>query len=120
MWFKRWVFSLKKDFLRYLPLTKKKNSKKLHFNRIYKSKCKISNDIYGKIICYFKIRAYKRLGITPLTLKNPKESAIFDHILYTGHNLLLMILKTLSKTNDLDFSLESNFLYQVMIFKQIC
>ena len=57
---------------------------------VYKSKCNICNDIYcDKTKRHFKVRVCKHLGIPPLIgkkEKSPKESAVFDHIVHTGHN----------------------------------
>ena len=49
-------------------------------------------EIRNRIQCCLKknkVRACKHLGITPLTekrVRSPKESAVFDHIVHTGHN----------------------------------
>ena len=62
----------------------------LHSNLVYKFNCNICNDIYhGKTKRHFKVRTFKHLVITPLTgkkVKNPKESALFDHIFHMLHN----------------------------------
>ena len=44
---------------------------------------------YGETEGHLFVRASEHLGITPLTqkrVKNPKKSAIMDHILLEGHN----------------------------------
>ena len=62
----------------------------LYSNLVDKFKCNICNYIYhGKTKRHFKVRAYDHLGITALTgkkVKIPKESAVFDHIVNTGHD----------------------------------
>ena len=75
-----------------------------HSNLVCKFKCNISNDIcYGKTKQHFKVRACEHLGITPLTgkkVKSPKESAVFDHIVHTGHNATFDNFETLVKECD--------------------
>ena len=83
-------------------------------NLVYKFKCNICNEIYyGKTKRHFKVRACEHLGTTPLTgkkVKSPKESPVFDHVVHTGHNVSLMILKPLPKSvMNLDSSSESHF-----------
>ena len=62
----------------------------LYSNLVDKFKCNICNYIYhGKTKRHFKVRAYDHLGITALNgkkVKIPKESAVFDHIVNTGHD----------------------------------
>ena len=52
--------------------------------------CSCCNAIYyGETKRHLFVRASEHLGITPLTqkrVKNPKKSAIIDHILLEGHN----------------------------------
>ena len=76
----------------------------LHSNLVYKFKCNICNDIYyGKTKRHFKVRACEHLGITPLTgkkVKISKESAVFDHIVHTGHNASFDDFETLAKERD--------------------
>ena len=86
----------------------------LHSNVVNKFKCNICNDIYyGKTKRHFKVRASEHLGITLLTgkkVKSPKERAVFDHIVHTGHNASFDNFETLSKSViNLDFSSESYF-----------
>ena len=73
-------------------------------NLVYKFRCNICNDIcYGKTWCHFKVRACEHLGIMHLTgkkVKSPKESAIFDHIVHTGHNASFDDFETLVKECD--------------------
>ena len=68
---------------------KDKISKDLQSNLVYKFSCNICNDIYyGKTIRHFKVRSCEHLGLTPLTgkrVKTPKEGAILDHIIHSGH-----------------------------------
>ena len=86
----------------------------LRSNLVYKFKCNIYNDIYyDKTKRHFKVRVCEHLGITTLTgkkVKSPKESAVFDHIVHTGHNASFDDFETLSKSViNLDFSSESHF-----------
>ena len=57
---------------------------------MYKFTCSCySATYYGDLERYFFFRASEHLGMTPLTgkrVKNPKKSAIFDHILLNGHD----------------------------------
>ena len=57
---------------------------------IYKFSCSCCNaTYYGETERYLFVRASEHLGITPLTqtrVKNPKKSAIMNHILLEGHN----------------------------------
>ena len=75
-----------------------------HTNLVYKSKCNICNDIYyGKTKHHFKVRTCLHLDITPLTgrkVKSLKESALFDHIVHTGHNASSDDFETLVKECD--------------------
>ena len=73
----------------------------LHSNLVYKFKC--NNMYYGKTKRHFKVRASEHIGITPLTgkkVKSPKESAVFDHIVHTGHNASFDDFETLVKECD--------------------
>ena len=82
---------------------KDKIIKMLHSNLVYKFKCNICNDIYGKTKHHFKVRACEHLGITPLTgkkVKIPKESGVFDHIFYMVHNASFDDFETLIKESD--------------------
>ena len=76
----------------------------LQSNLVYKFKCNICNDIYhGKTKRHFKVRACEHLVITPLTgkkVKRPKESAVFDHIVHTGHTASFNDFETLVKECD--------------------
>ena len=76
----------------------------LHSNVVNKFKCNIYNNIYyGKTKRHFKVRASEHLGIMPLTgkkVKSPKERAVFDHIVHTGHNASLDNFETLVKECD--------------------
>ena len=52
--------------------------------------------------------AISKLGITPLIgkkLKSPKEKAVFDHIVHTGHNASFEEFSVM----NLDFSSDSHF-----------
>ena len=83
---------------------KDKINKMLHSNLVYKFKCNICNNIYyDKTKRHFKVRVCEHLGITSLTgkkVKSPKESAIFDHIVHTGHNASFDDFETLVKECD--------------------
>ena len=67
-------------------------------------KCNICNDVCnGKTTRHFKVTVCEHLGITPLTRKKvkiPKPSAVFDHIVYTGHNASSDDFETLAKERD--------------------
>ena len=58
---------------------------------IYKFSCSCCDTTcYGETERHFFVRALEHLGITPLTqkrVKNPKQSAIMDHILLEAHNV---------------------------------
>ena len=64
--------------------------KYLRSHLIYKFLCSCCNAIYyGDTERHLFAQASEHLGITPLTqkrVKNPKTSAIMDHILLEGHN----------------------------------
>ena len=64
--------------------------KYLRSHLIYKFSCSCCNaTYYGETERHLFVRASEHLGITPLTqkrVKNPKKSAIMDHILLEGHN----------------------------------
>ena len=79
-------------------------NKMFHSILVYIFKCNICNDIYyGKNKRHFKVGACKHLGIMPLTgkkVKNPKESAVFDHLVHTGHNASFDDVETLAKECD--------------------
>ena len=57
---------------------------------MYKFTCSCCNaTYYGESERHFFVRASEHLGMTPLTgkrVRNPKKSAIFDHILLNGHD----------------------------------
>ena len=58
---------------------------------------------YGESERHFFVRASEHLGMTPLTgkrVKNPKMSAIFDHILLKGHEASLEDFTILLKENS--------------------
>ena len=73
----------------------------LRSNLVYKFKGNICNNIYyGESMRHFKVRACEHLDTTPLTRKNvksPKESAVFDHIVHTGHDASFDDFETLVK-----------------------
>ena len=77
---------------RFSNLFKFKESipKYLRSHLIYKFMCSCCNaTYYGETKRHLFVRASEHLGITPLTqkrVKNPKKSAIIDHILLEGHN----------------------------------
>ena len=100
------LFNLKVIFqsgkrLSTLFTLKDKIKKVLHSNLVYKFKCSICSDIYyGKTKRHFIVRGCEHLGITPLTKKKVKirkESAVFDHIVLTGHNARFVDFETLVK-----------------------
>ena len=68
--------------------------------------------VFSKVKPY-AIKRYEHLVITLLTgknLKNPKESAVLEHILHTGHNPKFDHFETLvKKSNELCSVLESHF-----------
>ena len=52
---------------------------------------------------HFRVRICEHLRITPLTgkkVKSPKASAVFDHIVHTGHNASFDDFETLVKECD--------------------
>ena len=58
---------------------------------------------YGESERHFFLRASEYLGVTPLTgkqVKNPKKSAIFDHILLKGHDASFEDFTILLKENN--------------------
>ena len=71
---------------------------------MYKFTCSCCNTTYyGKSERYFFVRASEHLGMTPLTgkqVKNPKKSAIFDHILLKGHDASFKDFMVLLKENN--------------------
>ena len=77
---------------RFSNLFKFKESipKYLRSHLIYKFMCSCCNaTYYGETKRHLFVRASEHLGITPLTqkrVKNPKKSAIIDHILLEGYN----------------------------------
>ena len=100
------VFNLKVDFqsrkrLSTLFTFKDKINKMLHSNLVYNFKCNICIDIYyGKTKRHLKVIICEHLGITPLTgkkVRSLEESAVFDHIIHTGHNASFDDFETLVK-----------------------
>ena len=73
------LFKFKESIPKYL---------RSHF--IHKFSCSCCNaTYYGETEGHLFVRTLEHLGITPLTqkrVKNPKKSAIMDHILLEGHN----------------------------------
>ena len=71
---------------------------------MYKFKCSCCNaTYYGESERHFFVRASEHLGMTPLIgkpLKNPKKSAIFDHILLKGHGASFEDITILLKENN--------------------
>ena len=65
--------------------------KETSLHLVYKFTCSCCNaTYYGESERHFFVRASEHLGITPLTgkrVRNPKKSAIFDHILLNGHDV---------------------------------
>ena len=58
---------------------------------------------YGESERHFFVRASEYLDMTPLTenlVKNPKKSAIFDHILLKGHDTSFEDFMILMKENN--------------------
>ena len=70
---------------------------------MYKFTCSCYNaTYYVKLETNFLIRASEHLGMTPLTVKwvkNPKKSAVFDHIFLKGHDASFEELTILLKEN---------------------
>ena len=64
--------------------------KEITSHLVYKFTCSCCNaTYYGESETHFFVRAYEHLGMTPLTgkhVKNPKKSAICDHILLKSHD----------------------------------
>ena len=79
-------------------------SKEISSHLVYKFTCSCSNAAYyGQSERHFFVRASEHLGMTPLTgkrVKNPKKSAIFDHILLKGHDASFEDFKILLKENN--------------------
>ena len=71
---------------------------------MYKFTCCCCNTTYyGESERYFFVRASEHLGMTPLTgkwVKNPKKSAIFDHILLKSHDASFEDFMILLKENN--------------------
>ena len=71
---------------------------------MYKFTCSCCNaTYYGESERHFFVRASEHLGMTPLTgkrVKNPKKSAIFDHILLKGHDASFEDFTILLKENN--------------------
>ena len=71
---------------------------------IHKFLCSCCNaTYYGETARHLFVRASEHLGITPLTqkrVKNPKKSAIMDHILLEGHNATCDHFSILIPEND--------------------
>ena len=70
----------------------------------YKFTCSCCNaSYYSELERHFFIRASEHLGITPLTgkrVKNPKKSAILDHILLNGHDASSEVFTILLKEKN--------------------
>ena len=62
---------------------------------MYKFTCSCCNTTYyGESERHFFVRASEHLGMTPLTgkrVKNPKKSAVLDHILLKGHDFTILL-----------------------------
>ena len=91
---------------------------------MYKFTCSCCNaTYYGELERHFFVRASEHLSMTPLTgkrVKNPKKSAIFDHILLKGHDDSFEDFAILLKENNkfklhLKYSLLINVASQKLI-----
>ena len=71
---------------------------------VYKFACSSCNaTYYEESERHFFIRASEHLGMPPLTgkqVRNPKKSAIFDHILLNGHDASFEDFTILLKENN--------------------
>ena len=78
--------------------------KEIRSHLVYKFTCSCCNaTYYGESERHFFVRASEHLGMTPLTgkrVKNPKKSAIFDHILLKGHDASFEDFTILLKENN--------------------
>ena len=74
---------------------------------VYRFKCSICSDIHGKT----------KKKETRKKVKSPKESALFDYFVHTGHNARFDDFETLVKKCDInsDSDSESHFWYCMMI-----
>ena len=78
--------------------------KEISSHLVYKFTCSCCNaTYYGESERHFFVRACEHLGMTPLIRKrvrNPKKSAIFDHILLNGHDASFEDLTILLKEKN--------------------
>ena len=78
--------------------------KEISSHLVYKFMCSCCNaTYYGESERHFFVRASEHLGMTPLTgkrVKNPKKSAIFNHILLKGHDASFEDFTILLKENN--------------------
>ena len=81
---------------------------------MYKFTCSCYNAAYYvELETNFFIRASEHLGMTPLTVKwvkNPKKSAVFDHIFLKGHDTSFEDLTILLKENKFKLHLKESLL----------
>ena len=79
-------------------------SKEISSRLVYKFTCSCCNaTYYGESERHFFVRAFEHLGMTPLTgkrVRNPKKSAIIDHILLNGHDASFEDFPILLKENN--------------------
>ena len=86
--------------------------KYLHSHLIYKFSSSCCNATYYGEKHHF-LRASEHLGITPLTqkrVKNPKKSAIMDHILLEDHNATYNDFSTFPENNQFKLQLKESLL----------
>ena len=78
--------------------------KEISSHLVYKFTCSCCNaTYYGESERLFFVRASEQLGMTHLTgkrVRNPKKSAIFDHILLNGHDASFEDFTILLKENN--------------------
>ena len=78
--------------------------KEIRSHLVCKFTCSCCNaTYYGESERHLFVRASEHLGMTPLTrkrVKNPKKSAIFDHILLKGHDASFEDFMILLKENN--------------------
>ena len=84
---------------------------------MYKFTCSCYNAAYYvELETNFFIRASEHLGMTPITVKwvkNPKKSAVFDHIFLKGHDTSFEDLTILLKENKFKLHLKESLLIRL-------
>ena len=78
--------------------------KEISSNLVYKFTCSCGNaTYYGESERHFFVTVSEHLGMAPLTgrrVRNPKKSAVFDHILLNGHDAIFEDFTVLLKENN--------------------